>query len=172
LDYHYGFIIISKYNPENIIYQSTLSDTFSYSQNLRYGLIQLCKIYENYYLGFTVDSTYAYDRPTTKFFDIGRIIKNDKAFTSSNETEYQIDYLPYWRDGIDEDYINEMTAYKNKIYAYGNYFDGCNVEVLPPEGIITHKIKFKTYTITRWNNPKRLTLPKLSLTLTNIINHN
>lgn len=173
LDYHNGFIIISKYNPENIIYQSTLSDNFSYSQSsLIYGLIQLCKIYENYYVGFTIDSSYTYDRPATKFFDIGRIIKNDKAFTSSNETEYQIDYLPYWRDGMNKDYINKMTVYKNKIYAYGNYFGGGNVEVLPPEGVITHKIIFKTNTITNWNNPKRLTLPKLSLTLTNIINHN
>ena len=171
-DYYNSFIIISRYNPEHIISQSTFLSESEYGSAANSALIQLCKIYENYYVGFTVDSTSSgYDR-STKFYDVGRIIRNDNAFTSSDESEYQVDYLCFNRDGMSVSDFNVMTAYKNKIYAYGNYFSGCNVEVLPPEGIITHKIKFKTYTITRWNNPKKITLPKLSFTLTNIINHN
>jgi len=170
-DYYNSFIIISRYNPEHIINQSTFLSESDYS-GVSSALIQLCKIYENYYVGFTVASYSSGYYRSTKFYDIGRIIRNDNAVTSSNESEYQVDYLCFNRDGMNPWYFNVMTAYKNKIYAYGNYFSGCNVEVLPPEGIITHKINFKTNTITRWNNPKKITLPKLSLTLTNIINHN
>ena len=89
LDYHYGFIIISKYNPENIIYQSTLSELFSYSQTCGMEISN----YAKYMRIIMLDSLLIHHIHTIiqlqKFFDIGRIIKNDKAFTSSDETEYQ-----------------------------------------------------------------------------------
>lgn len=158
-------LIISRYDPENLMIQQYYYN----STNTSDDSIQLAKIYENYYLGITFrsnshGSSYVQH---TKFMDIGRIVKTGSTYSTSDDVEYKC----YARDGIlsGTGQASIATIYKNKIYYYGNSFSGCNVMVCPPEGIMTHKINFKTNTCQRWNNPKLITIPSFDITLTNII---
>jgi hypothetical protein len=158
-------LIISRYDPENLMIQQYYSN----STNTSDDSIQLAKIYENYYIGFTFRSYYSNGYyQCTRFMDVGRIVKTGSTYSTSDDVEYKC----YERDGIidNSNGISSIaTIYKNKIYYYGNKFSGCNVMVCPPEGIMTHKINFKTKTCQRWNNPKLITIPSFDITMTNII---
>lgn len=165
--YGSNVLIISRYNPENIITQQ-----YEFYSSKTYQPPRLClnKIYENYYLAisYRIGSNSSYSKFTSRILDIGRIVRNDAPVTSSSET-YRVDMLPSYRDGIiNESYAaNLFTIYKNKIYEYTNQISGCQVRVLPPEGFISHKINFTTTTCCAWNNPKKVTYPSFNITVTN-----
>jgi hypothetical protein len=157
-------MVISRYNPKHIIAQSVIGD-YSFSNRRYESAICLSKIYENYYLSFTMAYSDYGIWCYSKLVDIGRLVREDAEVSDTSSIEYLVDYAPYIRDGVDVTQ-RMFIPYKNKIYVYENN-SNYNVRVLPPEGFITHKLTFTTKTCCRWNNPKQITYPTIQITLTN-----
>lgn len=175
----YPLLIFSKYNPESIIRQymsvgySSSYDTASLVDIVIHGMC-IKHMYGSYYLFTHGHGNYWAYTNNTFIFDIGRIVRTNSAINNNSGEFKYTDLACVNRNGMyapsnqsTQYYYCKFTPYNNKIYAMTQEYDTSHTYELPFDGFITYKVNLKTKTCSRWNNPKLITLPPISLSFTN-----
>ena len=166
--YSNGFVqnfylaIIDSQDPTKLIVTHTCAPVYT-SGSINHGGLNIIEDWGSIYL-FNHVMFYNTDHLGTQVLDVGRLL-DEGSFPTANNTPDCAIYHDGVHGSIGEDRKNNyVVPYKHAVIHI------TTDNVMHKRSIvrfITHKLVVKTRTVTSYNNPKEITLPQFSITVTN-----